>query len=742
MSQPLQAPTWVVVSTTETRSQLDHAFRSHRRLGVAWTATGRATRRVDGQPTDLRLLAIASPDASFVVPGNQVRATLATAILTEPPTFVGYQLKDLLIFLNALEVALPGQVVDTEILTGLLDAGDQKRRAHEKHVERPHSEHASPRGFPYLPSAFSEAEVEAVQARALASLRAHPELEAAIAEAKLSAVAELEMRAFPALAWLEGAGIAFDADAWTAASDANQGKLLRLKARLDAAAGTAVAWEKPVPTAQALRLLGVPCESGTTDSLAPWALDGTVCRDVLSYRSAVKRQSSYGQEWAADALRENGRLYPEYHQLGTKTGRITCRKPALQSVPRDGGYRAGFVAPAGRTLIGADYAQIELHIAAVLAVHDKLASQIHDEDGDAHRATAAEILGKAPDDITVDERQLGKLANFALLNGVTATGLPAYAAKNYGIPLTVETAGELIDQWKAAHAPLAAWQRTAAAAGSEVTTRLGRRLTNVRQRDRGTKLSMPVQGLAADGFKLALALLWERRAQVPSAVPVLVAYDEIVVECDEQDADAVLSWLVACMTDGMARAMTQAPKVKAAKMKNWAGPGEDATALEPAWEADQDGDEFGDWGLAGGAGATACDDTAASPNDDEECELRDLQAWEDCGFPCPDDGPWRMYAVMEPDPRQKHTYWIALDPRNTDLDWRSVRVRSAEGKPKRIFNLADAESAVVFHLPPNGWCAFMLVSAEDGADLSWENRYDVLVSFLNSRAAPTLVTRQ
>jgi DNA polymerase I len=50
------------------------------------------------------------------------------------------------------------------------------------------------------------------------------------------------------------------------------------------------------------------------------------------------------------------------------------------------------------------------------------------------------------------------------------------------------------------------------------------------------RLNAPVQGTAADGLKLALALLWERRSECPGAVPVLVCHDEIVVECDAEQA--------------------------------------------------------------------------------------------------------------------------------------------------------------------------------------------------------------
>jgi hypothetical protein len=47
------------------------------------------------------------------------------------------------------------------------------------------------------------------------------------------------------------------------------------------------------------------------------------------------------------------------------------------------------------------------------------------------------------------------------------------------------------------------------------------------------------------------ALLWERRDECPGAIPVLVCYDEVIVECDaEQAADAKV-WLDKAMIEGM-----------------------------------------------------------------------------------------------------------------------------------------------------------------------------------------------
>lgn len=90
-----------------------------------------------------------------------------------------------------------------------------------------------------------------------------------------------------------------------------------------------------------------------------------------------------------------------------------------------------------------------------------------------------------------------------------------------------------------------AWKREE----TETQTLTGRRRMGVeRLTDR---LNAPVQGTGADGLKLTLALLWERRGECQGAVPILVCHDEVVVECDAQQAGEAKAWLEKVMVEGM-----------------------------------------------------------------------------------------------------------------------------------------------------------------------------------------------
>jgi DNA polymerase I-like protein with 3'-5' exonuclease and polymerase domains len=188
---------------------------------------------------------------------------------------------------------------------------------------------------------------------------------------------------------------------------------------------------------------------------------------------------------------------------------------------------------------------------------------------DIHTRTAQQVLGVAA--VGKQARQLAKAVNFGLLFGMGARGFRDYAKANYGLDLSESQAADYRAAFFRAYPGLRAWHETVRAdvkrrfAGDpngrfETRTLAGRRrlLKVAKQKGDGTgypnvteALNTPVQGTGADGLKLALAFLWERRHECPTAVPVLAVHDEIVVECDAGTAEAVRAWLEVAMTDAM-----------------------------------------------------------------------------------------------------------------------------------------------------------------------------------------------
>ena len=109
-------------------------------------------------------------------------------------------------------------------------------------------------------------------------------------------------------------------------------------------------------------------------------------------------------------------VHTSFTQHGTVTGRLSSRDPNLQNIPRESDVRALFVAPDGYSLVVADYDQIEMRVLTHFCQDERMLS-IFDHELDVHAGTVAAVLGKRIEDVTKDERQLGKNLNFAVVYG-------------------------------------------------------------------------------------------------------------------------------------------------------------------------------------------------------------------------------------------------------------------------------------------------------------------------------------
>jgi DNA polymerase I-like protein with 3'-5' exonuclease and polymerase domains len=362
-----------------------------------------------------------------------------------------------------------------------------------------------------------------------------------IADAKMEDVLRLEERALPAFVWLAGAGVPFDRSAWDALAEEARHAADSLATRLDAVApvqdgylgmGGSWDWDSPHQVQAAFAAVGISLERTDEDHLA--AVSHPLAELLRQYRAARKRWSTYGTDWAQYAAAD-GRIYPHWNQLGSVAGRTSCSAPNVQQVPRDPRYRRCFRAPPGRVLIKADYSQLQLRIAAKIADDEKMLDA-YARGEDLHTLTARQLTGQAA--VSKADRQLAKAVNFGLLFGLGAKGLRAYAKSNYGLDLTEAEAARYRAAFFKVYPGLANWHgREGRSRKRECRTLAGRRRLLNDQTPYTHRLNSPVQGTDADGMKLALAILWERRAVVPGAVPVLAVHDEIVVECADAEAE-------------------------------------------------------------------------------------------------------------------------------------------------------------------------------------------------------------
>jgi DNA polymerase-1 len=398
-------------------------------------------------------------------------------------------------------------------------------------------------------------------------------LDAKIGDAGLTRVVEIERRCLPAVAWLSASGVGFDAIAWAALAQDAAARAEELARHLDEAASLrdgyltrsgAWEWDSPEQVKTAFAQLGYTIESTNDDTLA--GIDHPLAGLLRDYRAATKLVSTYGPNLCGKAL-DDGRIYAGWQQIGADPGHMACKSPNLQNLPRDKRYRCCIIAPDGRVLVKADYSQIELRIAAKVS-RDRAMLDAYRTGLDLHTLTAQRVLGIAND--TPEHRQLAKAVNFGLLYGMGARGFRSYANSNYGLNLTEDEAGRYREAFFSAYPGLQRLHRSIPKAPIATRTLAGRRRQDVKHFTE--KLKTPVQGTGADGLKLAMALLWERRVECPGAFPVLAVHDEIVVECDADQAEAVATWLRQAMLDGMIPLIDPVPVEVETKIgKTWAG---------------------------------------------------------------------------------------------------------------------------------------------------------------------------
>jgi DNA polymerase I-like protein with 3'-5' exonuclease and polymerase domains len=544
----LSGPGYEVVTTQAGMNDAWEAVRASERVGLDLETTG-----LNPHTDRVRLLSLSTERGVFLIDCFAVDPTPLFEPLAETE-IVGHNLVFDLSFLARLGFT-PGKTYDTMLASQVLDAGTTPplkhglKEAAERHLGRvvdkaaQKSRWAGELSAAQLAYAAADAELPLALADALT-----PKL----AEAKLGPVVDLEGRALPAVVWMASRGVAFDRTAWEALAVAAEAEAAGLVERMNELApgarnlfGTdARNWNSTPQVIAAFAALGVELASTDDDALA--TADHPLASLLRAYRGAVKRAGTYGRAWLTHAAAD-GRVYPGWRQIGAeRTGRMSCAEPNAQNLPRDKRYRECFVAPPGRVLVKADYSQIELRIAARIANEPAMLAAYRDGK-DLHAETAKAILGKAAVDKA--DRQLAKAINFGLLYGMGAESLTVYAESNYGVTLTAVEAARYRQSFFRAYPALARWHRAAGDFTKDTRTVLGRRRRKVGKFTE--RLNSPVQGTAGDGIKQALALLWERRSECPTAFPVLAVHDEIVVECDRDDADRVSTWLKGCMKDGM-----------------------------------------------------------------------------------------------------------------------------------------------------------------------------------------------
>ena len=517
------------------------------------------------------------------LPLDQVLGALAPWLgsSAHPKTLQNAKYDRLILLRHGLPLA--GVVMDTLL-------ADYLRDANAKHG----LELLAQRNFGFLPTSYSElvpkganfSAVPMAQAALYCGMDVHVtyrltpllrgQLEA-LGDALPTLLDQVELPLEPVLAQMEATGIRIDTDYLGELSRELKATLERLETEAKEAAGTEFNLASPKQLGELLfDTLGLDRKKSRKTKTG-WSTDATVLEKledahpvvplVLEHRTLSKLKSTYVDALPALMEPETGRVHTDFNQAVTATGRLSSSNPNLQNIPVRTEFsrriRKAFLPEAGWTLISADYSQIELRILAHLSGEEVLV-QAYQNGDDVHALTARLLFDK--DEVSNDERRLGKTINFGVIYGM---GVQRFARET---GVSQAEAKEFLSKYKQRYPKVFAFlelQERLALSRGYVETILGRRRPfafdpsglgrhlgkdpleieldlarrgGMEAQQLRAAANAPIQGSSADIIKLAMVQLQQRLSE--SGLParlLLQVHDELVLEAAPDALEAVLN---------------------------------------------------------------------------------------------------------------------------------------------------------------------------------------------------------
>ena len=394
---------------------------------------------------------------------------------------------------------------------------------------------------------------------------------------------QVEQPLEPVLARMESTGIRIDVPYLQGLSEEMGSTLQQLESDAKAAAGVDFNLASPKQLGELLfDTLGLDRKKSrrtktgfSTDAtvLEKLGNDHPVVPLVLEHRVLSKLKSTYIDALPQLVEAETGRVHTDFNQAVTATGRLSSSNPNLQNIPVRTEYsrriRKAFLPQEGWTLLSADYSQIELRILTHLSGEEVLQEAYRSGD-DVHALTARLLLDK--DEVSPDERRLGKTINFGVIYGMGAQRF----ARETGV--SQSEAKEFLAKYKQRYPKVFAFlelQERLALSRGYVETILGRRrpfhfdrngLGRLLGKDpleidldvarRGgmeaqqlrAAANAPIQGSSADIIKVAMVQLQDalQRQGLPAQL-LLQVHDELVLEVAPDALDAIRELVVQTM---------------------------------------------------------------------------------------------------------------------------------------------------------------------------------------------------
>ena len=270
---------------------------------------------------------------------------------------------------------------------------------------------------------------------------------------------------------------------------------------------------------------------------------------ILVYRTYAKLKSTYADGLLNVLDEKTSRIYSNFNQTATATGRISSTEPNLQNIPIkiELGHkvRKVFKPEDNYTFVDADYSQIELRVLAHLSQDENLINAFN-EGQDIHKITASKVFKKPLEEVTSFERSAAKAINFGLIYGKQAFSL----AQDLGI--TKNKAEEYISDYFDKYPKIKSFLDSTVEQTKETgyTKTMFNRIryvpeitsSNFLQRGIGQRIAMntPIQGTAADIIKIAMVKVYNRikKENLKSRL-ILQVHDELLIEAYKEEKEII-----------------------------------------------------------------------------------------------------------------------------------------------------------------------------------------------------------
>ena len=300
--------------------------------------------------------------------------------------------------------------------------------------------------------------------------------------------------------------------------------------------------------------IGIPLKA--TNEREIGIINHPAARELMEYRKLQKIMTSYGSTFLDEIHPFTNRIHADFQQIGTATGRFSCKSPNLQQMPEE--FRE-CVSLKDHSLIVSDYSQIELRILGELS-GDKRFLDTFASGHDLHKSTASAMFNIPIDSVTKEQRFIAKTINFGISYGMGANKLmdmlnQEFIKEGRSKKFNIREAQTMVNKYKATYGDVTRWLSEA----GEISYRngycrtiMGRKryftrpdsnVENYQQMIASLKrqgANAPIQGTSADITKLAMLNLHKDLQQYAFRAKIIIqVHDEIVVLAHNRHAEAV-----------------------------------------------------------------------------------------------------------------------------------------------------------------------------------------------------------